>query len=183
MTFHSTMSHSPSSGQGHDHAKDRNQPNWSLQQGQQTNVPRQYHADSPFGQSARPPHRKSTYTHPGPMHYPPQGPTPPPIRLMGSGQPPPPMPPGFSPHMLPSRPPSGGGGGQRPNNHQDRSNHHQFRHDQRNQTFGPNQFPLYPLDRFQVKCAPFRQPTEIGSFSYDEQRNFVMDDSQLVKIL
>ncbi|KAF9378398.1 Dom-3 Z [Podila verticillata] len=40
-------------------------------------------------------------------------------------------------------------------------------------------FPVQPLDRFKVKCAPFRQPVEIGSFSYDEQRNFIMDDSQL----
>ncbi|KAG0077956.1 Dom-3 Z, partial [Podila epicladia] len=38
---------------------------------------------------------------------------------------------------------------------------------------------MRPLDRFKVKCAPFRQPIEIGSFSYDEQRNFIMDDSQL----
>ncbi|KAF8929471.1 hypothetical protein BGZ58_008926 [Dissophora ornata] len=45
--------------------------------------------------------------------------------------------------------------------------------------FSDNQFPLQPLDRFKVKSAPFRQPVEIGSFSYDEKRNFVMDDSQL----
>ncbi|KAG0202609.1 hypothetical protein BGX28_004925 [Mortierella sp. GBA30] len=42
-----------------------------------------------------------------------------------------------------------------------------------------SQFPVQPLDRFKVKCAPFRQPIEIGSFSYDEKRNFIMDDSQL----
>ncbi|KAG0333256.1 Dom-3 Z [Podila humilis] len=42
-----------------------------------------------------------------------------------------------------------------------------------------NQFPVQPLDRFKVPCAPFRQPIEIGSFSYDEQRNFLMDDTQL----
>ncbi|KAG9070973.1 Dom-3 Z [Linnemannia hyalina] len=47
------------------------------------------------------------------------------------------------------------------------------------ETFSELQFPVQPLDRFKVKCAPFRQPTEIGSFSYDEKRNFVMDDSQL----
>ncbi|KAG0031541.1 decapping endonuclease targeting mRNA, partial [Podila clonocystis] len=42
-----------------------------------------------------------------------------------------------------------------------------------------NRLSLQPLDRFKVKCAPFRQPIEIGSFSYDERRNFIMDDSQL----
>ncbi|KAF9186651.1 hypothetical protein BGZ51_001839 [Haplosporangium sp. Z 767] len=42
-----------------------------------------------------------------------------------------------------------------------------------------NQFQVQPLDRFKVKCAPFQQPVEIGSFSYDENRNFLMDDSQL----
>ncbi|KAK3828929.1 MAG: hypothetical protein J3Q66DRAFT_21727 [Benniella sp.] len=43
-----------------------------------------------------------------------------------------------------------------------------------------NQFQVHPLHRFKVKCAPFQQPTEIGSFSYNEQRSFLMDDSQLV---
>ncbi|KAF9958286.1 decapping endonuclease targeting mRNA [Modicella reniformis] len=38
---------------------------------------------------------------------------------------------------------------------------------------------VHPLHRFKSKCAPFQQPIEIGSFSYDEERNFRMDDSQL----
>ncbi|KAK3846263.1 MAG: RAI1 like PD-XK nuclease-domain-containing protein [Linnemannia gamsii] len=65
--------------------------------------------------------------------------------------------------------------------HQQHHNHHQHhrQHQQQQETFSENQFPVHPLDRFKVKCAPFRQPIEIGSFSYDEQRNFIMDDSQL----
>ncbi|KAG0359767.1 hypothetical protein BGZ54_009845 [Gamsiella multidivaricata] len=50
-------------------------------------------------------------------------------------------------------------------------------------TFPENQLPVQPLDRFKVKCALFQQPIEIGSFSYDEKRNFIMDDSQLKYIM
>ncbi|ORX83401.1 RAI1-domain-containing protein [Basidiobolus meristosporus CBS 931.73] len=41
------------------------------------------------------------------------------------------------------------------------------------------EFPLFPLERFSDKPVQFRQPVEIGSFSYDEERNTRMDDSQL----
>ncbi|KAF9135909.1 hypothetical protein BGW39_010724 [Mortierella sp. 14UC] len=78
---------------------------------------------------------------------------------------------------------------QRPKSHSDQRhqhyspNHHsQYRQQQQQQqqdTFSENQFPVHPLNRFKVKCVPFRQPLEIGSFSYDEQRRFIMDDSQL----
>ncbi|KAG0298529.1 Dom-3 Z [Linnemannia gamsii] len=55
----------------------------------------------------------------------------------------------------------------------------QHNHQRHQETFSEHQFPIQPLDRFKVKCAPFRQPVEIGSFSYDEKRKFLMDDSQL----
>ncbi|GJJ73685.1 RAT1-interacting protein [Entomortierella parvispora] len=93
---------------------------------------------------------------------------------MGPGQAPPPRPPGFPLRPQSFRPNEGQRG--YPPNYPNRPRGSQ--QDQRT-SFGPNQLPLYPLERFQVNCAPFRQPTEIGSFSYDEHRNFVMDDSQL----
>ncbi|KAF9581824.1 Dom-3 Z [Lunasporangiospora selenospora] len=43
-----------------------------------------------------------------------------------------------------------------------------------------DQFAIVPTGRYRDKEVPrFTQPTEIGSFSYTEQRQFVMDDSQL----
>ncbi|KAF9928780.1 Dom-3 Z [Linnemannia zychae] len=57
--------------------------------------------------------------------------------------------------------------------------HRQYHPRHQQETFSETQFPVHPLHRFKVKCATFRQPIEIGSFSYNEQREFVMDDSQL----
>ncbi|KAI1309331.1 Dom-3 Z [Mortierella claussenii] len=101
----------------------------------------------------------------------------PPIRL-APGQPPPfAVPPGLMPQLQQQQ-------------QQQRQQHHQGHHPRHShqsrhhhhapiQARSESQFIVQPLDRFKVKCAPFRQPVEIGSFSYDEQRNFLMDDSQL----
>ncbi|KAJ3327290.1 Dom-3 Z [Blyttiomyces sp. JEL0837] len=41
-------------------------------------------------------------------------------------------------------------------------------------------FPADPLTQFQRTCAKFQQPTEIGFFSYDEERRLLlMDDKEL----
>ncbi|CAO3563643.1 unnamed protein product [Mortierella alpina] len=122
-----------------------------------------------------------------PQRPPPQHPhrghtlAPPPIRLV-PGQPPPiPRPPfHHQHHQQYQQPPPHRNLQQQHGSHyhpHDRP-HHPGHHSQ-GQSHHANQFPLYPLDRFRVKCAAFRQPVEIGSFSYDEKRNFVMDDSQL----
>ncbi|KAG0239220.1 Histone H2A.Z [Actinomortierella wolfii] len=75
-----------------------------------------------------------------------------------------------------------------PNNEQYRPHHpHQHKsripNQHRRQT-GPNpdlnMYPVHPLGRFTSRSVSFRQPVEIGSFSYDEQRQFVMDDSRLM---
>ncbi|KAG0011361.1 Dom-3 Z, partial [Entomortierella chlamydospora] len=65
---------------------------------------------------------------------------------------------------------------QQGNRNRDFGGHH---HDEPAVQYSENQFAVHPLNRFKVKCAPFQQPIEIGSFSYTEQREFVMDDSQL----
>ncbi|KAF9958172.1 hypothetical protein BGZ72_000779 [Mortierella alpina] len=108
-------------------------------------------------------------------HHPHQGHTlqPPPIRLI-PGQPPPFLRPPFQhqQHQQHQQPLP-----YRSHPQQQHVSHHHLSQEQ--QPHQANQFPLYPLDRFKVKCAAFRQPIEIGSFSYDEKRNFVMDDSQL----
>ncbi|KAF9990923.1 hypothetical protein BGZ75_008092 [Mortierella antarctica] len=117
-----------------------------------------------------------------PSHHPYQGHTlaPPPIRLI-PGQPPPFLRPPFhhqqyqQPQPHHSHPQKQHGSHYHPH---DRP-HHPGHFSQEQQQHQANQFPLHPLDRFKVKCAAFRQPIEIGSFSYDEKRNFVMDDSQL----
>ncbi|KAF9972695.1 Dom-3 Z [Actinomortierella ambigua] len=44
----------------------------------------------------------------------------------------------------------------------------------------PNVYPLHPLERFAKRSVSFRQPAEIGSFSYDEERRLLMDDSALM---
>ena len=42
-------------------------------------------------------------------------------------------------------------------------------------------FGVHPLHRFKGPCARYQQPTEIGYFSYDEERQLhLMDDSKLV---
>lgn len=119
-----------------------------------------------------------------PSHHPHQGHTlpPPPIRLI-PGQPPPFLGPPFQHQQFQQPPPYRNHPQQQHGSHyhpHDRP-HHPGHHSQEQQLHHANHFPLYPLDRFKVKCAAFRQPVEIGSFSYDEKRNFVMDDSQLVR--
>ncbi|KAF9101802.1 hypothetical protein BGX29_005244 [Mortierella sp. GBA35] len=116
---------------------------------------------------------------PSPAHqsqtssFPHQHGTPPPIRLV-PGQPPPFPIPSAAPRNPNHYPP------QRHDQRQQHQPHpRHYQQQQHQETFAENQFPVQPLDRFKVNCAPFRQPIEIGSFSYDEQRNFIMDDSQL----
>ncbi|KAF9155314.1 decapping endonuclease targeting mRNA [Linnemannia schmuckeri] len=111
-------------------------------------------------------HQAQQYPHPhGPQ-------SPPPIRLV-PGQPPP-----FPIQSMQQHQHSNNTHFQDSRNYSNQ--HHRHHNQQRSQeTFSEHQFPVYPLDRFKVKCAPFRQPIEIGSFSYDKKRNFIMDDSQL----
>ncbi|KAG0267511.1 hypothetical protein BG011_004545 [Mortierella polycephala] len=115
---------------------------------------------------------------------------PPPIRLV-PGQPPPPFfdmafqhqqRHGYYPHH--SQHPQQRPTYPRSSNYQQRQHRHQHQQSHRGNHSSSsvpleNQFQVQPLDRFKVKCAPFQQPVEIGSFSYDEERNFLMDDSQL----
>ncbi|CAI2173061.1 999_t:CDS:10, partial [Funneliformis geosporum] len=42
-----------------------------------------------------------------------------------------------------------------------------------------HKFPIYPLKRFNTTCVEFKQPVEITSFSYDENRQLHMDDREL----
>ncbi|KAK3831224.1 MAG: hypothetical protein JOS17DRAFT_744634, partial [Linnemannia elongata] len=138
-----------------------------------------------FHQHSQPPQHYQNQQHhhqQTPSHHHPQGPQrpPPPIRLV-PGQPPP-FP--FQSMQQQHHPTNTHFQGPRAhsNHHYHNQHQHHQHHQQRQQeTFSEHQFPVHPLDRFKVKCAPFRQPIEIGSFSYDEKRNFVMDDSQLVR--
>src|SRR5581483_10551768 len=41
-------------------------------------------------------------------------------------------------------------------------------------------FPIHPLGRFNKRCAKYKQPVEIMSFSYDETHQLHMDDRELV---
>ncbi|CAG8777930.1 19989_t:CDS:2 [Cetraspora pellucida] len=42
-----------------------------------------------------------------------------------------------------------------------------------------NQFSIHPLARFNGPCSTYKQPVEIMSFSYDNERNLHMDDREL----
>ncbi|RIB30430.1 RAI1 like PD-XK nuclease-domain-containing protein [Gigaspora rosea] len=46
-------------------------------------------------------------------------------------------------------------------------------------TQGLNQFSIHPLARFNGPCSTYKQPVEIMSFSYDNERNLHMDDREL----
>ncbi|KAK9767201.1 decapping endonuclease targeting mRNA [Basidiobolus ranarum] len=59
---------------------------------------------------------------------------------------------------------------------------HQYQPEARKErrlSYKDNEFPIFPIERFNDKPAQFRQPVEIGSFSYDSERNTRMDDSEL----
>ncbi|CAG8477170.1 17635_t:CDS:2 [Acaulospora colombiana] len=44
---------------------------------------------------------------------------------------------------------------------------------------GLHTFPIHPIGRFNGACASYKQPVEIMSFSYDDERNLHMDDREL----
>jgi hypothetical protein len=41
-------------------------------------------------------------------------------------------------------------------------------------------FQVYPIDRFELSVFKFTEPQEVGSFSFDSERNFVHDRHQLM---
>jgi hypothetical protein len=44
-------------------------------------------------------------------------------------------------------------------------------------------FSIHPFNRFNKKSVEYKQPVEITSFSYDENRQLHMDDRELVSYI
>ncbi|KAF8955976.1 decapping endonuclease targeting mRNA, partial [Entomortierella lignicola] len=111
---------------------------------------------------------------------------PPPIRLI-PGQPPP-----FTPPSHWNNQNNRGNQARQYSQHPHQQQHQQHQQGYRNRhnygghgdrsasvNYSENDFAVHPLHQFKGKCVQFQQPIEIGSFSYTEKREFVMDDSQL----